>query len=152
MAFATLEDLEGSFDLVVFQEPYAQFASLLKSAASGDGEGGPRPLLVSGTLETGDPPKILVRDVVLLERAEERLASALRVRIRAEEATVDRLTALRQLLEARPGECGVTLHVVIPEESETVVQIAAVRGVRPDPALRRDVDALFGRSVTEVAL
>jgi DNA polymerase-3 subunit alpha len=152
MAFATLEDLEGSFDLVVFQEPYAQFASLLKSAASAEGDDGPRPLLVSGTLESGDPPKILVRDVVLLERAEEKLASALRVRIRAEEATADRLTALRQLLEARPGECGVTLHVVIPEESETVVAIAAVRGVRPDPALRRDVDALFGRSVTEVAL
>jgi len=24
--------------------------------------------------------------------------------------------------------------------------------VRPDPALRRDVDALFGRNVTELAL
>jgi DNA polymerase-3 subunit alpha len=152
MAFATLEDLEGSFDLVVFQEPYARVASLLKSAANTDGEGGPRPLLVTGTLESGDPPKILVRDAVLLERAEEKLASSLRVRIRAEEATADRLTALRQLLEARPGECGVTLHVVIPEESETVVAIAAVRGVRPDPSLRRDVDLLFGRSVTEVAL
>ncbi len=152
MAFASLEDLEGSFDLVVFQEPYARVAALLKSAANADGEGGPRPLLVTGTLESGDPPKILVRDVVLLERAEEKLASSLRVRIRAEEATADRLTALRQLLEARPGECGVTLHVVIPEESETVVAIAAVRGVRPDPALRRDVDALFGRSVTEVSL
>jgi DNA polymerase-3 subunit alpha len=152
MAFATLEDLEGRFDLVIFQEPYARCASLLKSAAGTEGDGGPRPLLVTGTLESGDPPKVLVRDVVELERAEEKLASALRVRIRAEEATADRLTALRRLLEARPGECGVTLHVVIPEESETVVSIAAVRGVRPDPTLRRDVDALFGRSVTELSL
>jgi DNA polymerase-3 subunit alpha len=152
MAFAKLEDMEGSFDLVLFQEPYAKCGSLLKASTNGEGEEGPRPLLVTGTLESGDPPKILVRDVVELERAEEKLASALRVRIRAEEATADRLTALRRLLEARPGECGVTLHVVIPEESETVVAISAIRGVRPDPALRRDVDALFGRNVTELAL
>ena len=121
-------------------------------SASGDGESGPKPVLVSGTLETGDPPKILVRDVIELERAEEKLANRLRVRIRAEEATADRLTALRGLLQARPGECGVTLHVVIPDESETVLQISAVRGVRPDPALRRDVDELFGRAVTELTL
>ena len=152
MAFAKLEDLEGSFDLVLFQEPYARCASVLKSAAEGDAAQGPRPLLVTGTLESGDPPKILVRDVVELERAEEKLASALRVRIRAEEATADRLTALRRLLESRPGECGVTLHVVIPEESETVVAVSSVRGVRPDPTLRRDVDALFGRNVTELSL
>ncbi|HEX5066559.1 MAG TPA: DNA polymerase III subunit alpha [Myxococcota bacterium] len=152
MAFAKLEDMEGSFDLVLFQEPYAKCGSLLKASTNGEGEEGPRPLLVTGTLESGDPPKILVRDVVELERAEEKLASALRVRIRAEEATADRLTALRRLLESRPGECGVTLHVVIPEESETVMAISAVRGVRPDPALRRDVDALFGRNVTELAL
>ena len=152
MAFAKLEDLEGSFDLVLFQEPYARCASVLKGAAEGDAAQGPRPLLVTGTLESGDPPKILVRDVLELERAEEKLASALRVRIRAEEATADRLTALRRLLESRPGECGVTLHVVIPEESETVVAVSSVRGVRPDPTLRRDVDALFGRNVTELSL
>jgi DNA polymerase-3 subunit alpha len=152
MAFATLEDLEGSFDLVLFQEPYARCGGLLKSATSSDQEGGPRPLLVTGTLEKGDPPKILVRDVLELERAEEKLASSLRVTIRAEEATADRLTALKQLLAARPGECGVTLHVVIPDESETVVQVSAVRGVRPDPALRDTVDKLFGRNVTELTL
>jgi DNA polymerase-3 subunit alpha len=152
MAFARLEDLDGSFDLVVFQEPYARCASLLKSATGADSAEGPRPLLVVGTLESGDPPKVLVRDVLPLERAEEKLASSLRVRIRAEEATADRLTALKQLLSARPGECGVTLHVVIPEESETVVAVSAVRGVRPDPGLRREVDDLFGRNVTELLL
>jgi DNA polymerase-3 subunit alpha len=151
MAFATLEDLTGRFDLVVFSEPYAQYGSLLKAAVQAE-DGGPRPLLVSGTLEGGDPPKLLVRDVLELERAEEKLASHLRVRIGAGEATADRLTALRELLLARPGDCAVTLHVVIPDESETVIAVSGVRGVRPDAALRRDVDALFGRGVTELAL
>jgi DNA polymerase-3 subunit alpha len=152
MAFATLEDLEGTFDLVVFAEPYAQHGSLLKAAAASEGERGPLPLLVGGDLEAGDPPKILVRDVLELERAEEKLSTQLIVRIRAEEATEDRLTALLQLLENHPGECAVTLHLVIPDESETRVAISAVRGVRPVAALRRDVDDLFGRAVTELAV
>jgi len=152
MAFATLEDLEGAFDLVIFAEPYAQYGSLIKQAREAEGESGPRPLLVSGTLEGGDPPKILVRDVLELDRAEEKLAQQLCIRIRSEEATPDRLTAMRQLLQARPGDCAVTLHVVIPDESETVIAVSAVRGVRPDDTLRRDLDALFGRVVSELAL
>ncbi len=151
MAFVTLEDLEGTFDLVVFSEPYAQYGSLFKAAME-EGEEGPRPLLVTGKLEGGDPPKVLVREALELSRAEEKLSSQLRVRIRSEEATSDRLTALRDLFHARPGECAVTLHVVIPDQSETVIAVSSIRGVRPDATLRQDVDALFGRSVTELAL
>ncbi|MEM7411032.1 MAG: DNA polymerase III subunit alpha [Myxococcota bacterium] len=150
MAFATLEDLEGAFDLVVFAEPYAQYGSLLKQAQQADGEEGPIPLLVSGKLEAGDPPKILVREVFELERAEERLARELAVRIGAEEATPDRLVALRERLERSPGDCAVRVHLVIPDESETILHVSSLRGVRPDGELRRDVDALFGRVVTEV--
>jgi len=87
-----------------------------------------------------------------IDRAEEKLAQQLCIRIRSEEATPDRLTAMRQLLQARPGDCAVTLHVVIPDESETVIAVSAVRGVRPDETLRRDLDALFGRVVSELAL
>ena len=150
MAFGTLEDLEGSFDLVIFSEPYAQYTGLLRSALAEDPESGPPPLLVAGTLEPGDSPKILVREVIALDRAEERLSSQLRVRLVADEVTRDRLTALRGVLERQPGDCGVALHVVIPGQSETVLRLAAPGGVRPDAALCRDVDALFGRGVTEI--
>ncbi|TMA31544.1 MAG: DNA polymerase III subunit alpha [Deltaproteobacteria bacterium] len=148
--FGTLEDLDGRFDLVVFAEPYAQYGGLLKQAHQADGGNGPTPVLVAGTLESGDPPKILVREVYELERAEERLARELLVRIGAEEATADRLTALRARLAKSPGECAVRVHLVIPDQSETVLAISSLRGVRPDETLKRDVDALFGRAVTEV--
>ncbi|MDH3519047.1 MAG: DNA polymerase III subunit alpha [Myxococcales bacterium] len=152
MAFATLEDLDGRFELVIFPDPYAQYGSLLKSVIAAEGGNGPRPVLVSGKLEANDPPKILVHDVLELDRAEEKLAKQLQVRIRAEEATQDRLLALRRLFEQRPGDCAVRLHLVIPDESETILSISAVRGVRPDATLRRDVDDLFGRAVTELAI
>jgi DNA polymerase-3 subunit alpha len=150
MAFGTLEDLEGRFDLVVFAEPYAQYGGLLKQAHQADGGNGPTPVLVAGTLEGGDPPKILVREVYELECAEEKLARELLVRIGADEATADRLTALRARLARSPGECAVRVHLVIPDQSETVLAISSLRGVRPDATLKRDLDELFGRAVTEV--
>jgi DNA polymerase-3 subunit alpha len=151
MAFGTLEDLEGAFDLVIFSEPYARHATLLKTASAAEAGSGPVPLLVSGTLETGDTPKILVRDVIPLERAEEKLAAQLRLRVLASEATHDRLLALKSLLGRHPGDCAVALHVVIPDESETVLALSGLRGVRPDEAFLREVDGLFGRRVAELS-
>jgi len=150
MAFGKLEDLEGTFDLVIFSEPYQQHAKLLKSALADAAGSGPAPLVIAGNLEPGDTPKILVREVIALDRAEERLSSQLCVRLVADEATPDRMTALRSVLERQPGDCGVALHVVIPGESETVLRLSNPAGVRPDATLCRDVDALFGRGVTEI--
>jgi DNA polymerase-3 subunit alpha len=149
MSFGTLEDLEGSFDLVVFAEPYAQYGSLLKAALAGEGSEGPVPLLVTGNLEGGDPPKILVREVLPLERADERLASRLVLRVAAEEASRDRLQALRAVLEKHTGECRVALHLVIPDESEAVIDLPQL-GVRPASGLFQDLVGLFGRDVTEL--
>ncbi|MEE9607395.1 MAG: DNA polymerase III subunit alpha, partial [Myxococcota bacterium] len=149
MAFGTLEDLEGSFDLVIFTEPFAQYGSLLKQAMSQEAGTGPLPLLVSGTLEQGETARILVREVVDLARADERLSSQLLLRIPAAEASPDRLSALKSLLGNHPGECEVALHLVIPGESETVIALPAFR-VRPGAPLREDLLGLFGRDVTEL--
>ncbi len=149
MGFGQLEDLEGSFELVIFSEPFEMHVELLRDAKSGVGEEGPIPLVVHGTLEEGDPPKILVRDVTRLDRAEEQLSSSLRVRVQSPDVTRDRLTALRRLLGAHGGDAGVYLHITIPGESETVLGVGGIRGVSPSEELCRDVDRLFGRPVSE---
>jgi DNA polymerase-3 subunit alpha len=149
MAFGTLEDLEGAFDLVIFAEPFAQYGSLMKQAASDDEGEGPTPLLITGTLEAGDPPKVLVREILELSRADERLAARLELKLSADEASRDRLAALRDLLMKHPGECQVALHLVIPGESETVIGLPKY-GVRPGTDLLEDLVGLFGREVAEL--
>ena len=154
MGFGTLEDLEGSFELVIFSEPFNLHVETLREAKEG-GEGadsGPVPLLVFGTLEEGDPPKVLVRDIMRLEEAEERLTAHLRIRVGDPDVTRDRMLALRNLLESRPGDCGVFVHVTILGESETVLSMNGLRGVDATEDLQRAVDSLFGRPVTERAL
>ncbi len=154
MGFGTLEDLEGSFELVIFSEPFATHRELLKrSIDSGtDAEMAAVPVIVSGTLESVDPAKLLVRDVFELTSAEERLASRIHIRVRAEDASRDRLLALREVLSGHKGDCTVWLHVMIPGESETVMALPDARGVEPSDALVKGIDSLFGRPVTDVGL
>ena len=153
MGFATLEDLEGSFDLVIFSDPYSLYLDVLRMAEDGAEPGqGPVPLLVGGTLEEGDPPKILVREVMRLDEGDQRLTTYLRLRVLANEAGCDRMEALRKVLLAHPGDCEVMVHITIPGESETIVSVDGLRGVEASDDLQRDVDALFGRSVAERSL
>jgi len=152
MGFGQLEDLEGGFELVIFSDTYEQHVALLRAAkdeTAADGERGPIPLIVQGTLEELDPPKILVRDVTRLEDAEQKLSTSLRVRVQAPDVTRDRLLALKRLLSGHGGDCGVYLHITIPGESETILGVGGIRGVSPTVELCREVDRLFGRPVTE---
>ena len=151
MAFGTLEDLEGSFDLVIFSEPFLSFGSLLKRAATPDPEQGPLALLVTGTLEAGESPKVLVNHVLELANAEEQLSTQLTLTLLADEATQDRLLAVKSILASHPGACAVALRVVIPGTSETLVALPN-SPVRLDSSLREGLNGLFGRNVTELTV
>ena len=146
------QPLEGSFELVIFSEPYEGHVDLLRDAITGPEGEGPTPLLISGNLEAGDPPKVLVREIMRLDEGEQRLTTYLRVRVTEPEVNRDRMAALRNVLATHPGECPVFVHITIPGESETILSVGELRGVDPSEELQRDVDALFGRRVAERTL
>jgi DNA polymerase-3 subunit alpha len=149
MAFGTLEDLEGSFDLVIFNDPYERLRELLKKARDDEH---PEPLLIAGTLEAGDTPKILVRDGMQLVHAREHLASKLELQVVAGELSRDRLQALRRVLEAHRGDCAVLVELMIPGESQTVLALSDKLGVEASDSLVEEVNALFARPVARIAL
>ena len=150
MGFGTLEDLEGSFDLVIFSEPFTQHVGLLQEAQQA--EDGPVPLLVTGSLESGETPKILVRDVMRLTDAEEVLAAKLRIALLEADVTRDRMLALKKVLGSHGGESEVVVHLTIPGESTTAISLGETRGVKANDALCREIDSLFGRPVSEACL
>ncbi|MFP6624390.1 MAG: DNA polymerase III subunit alpha, partial [Myxococcota bacterium] len=152
MAYGILEDLEGTFEVLIFSSVFERHGALLTRAMAGDDGAGPLPLLMTGNLEAGDPPKILVRELMPLADAEQNLTIALRVRLREEELSEDRLVAMRGILESHRGDCPVFVHITIPGESETVLAVGRIRGVDPSDGLRRQLDSLFGRVVSERGL
>ena len=138
MAFATLEDLEGSFELVIFAEhvraaPRAGAEDALAAgrqarrcrwSCRGDARGRRPAEHPRARCSRSPRPRSSSRGA----RADPRARGGGDARSPARAAP---------LLEPTRGDCGVVLHLVIPGESETVLALAA-RGVDATPALLRD--------------
>lgn len=153
MAFATIEDLEGAIELVIFSDSWGLLSSLFRRASGQNLNDGVLPLLVTGKLDLHDPesPKILVSEAIELGLAESRLSKSLHIRVSAEDLTQTKMLALHNLLRATKGDCGVTLHIVIPSETETILALPPALRVQPSENLLHEVDSLFGKSVTELS-
>ncbi len=152
MAFATLEDLEGVYELVIFAEPYTRLRPLLREAQTSEPGASPAPVVALGDLEPGDPPKILVRDAFSLETAEAKLAARLRLELLEVEATDDRLKAVASVLRDHPGDCAIELLLRVPGESETTIALPESSAVDASEGCLRALNSLFGRPVAELDL
>jgi DNA polymerase-3 subunit alpha len=157
IAFATLEDLTGARDLVIYDDAYTKFEALLK---------GDEPVLVKGMVrmaekfgppgsegaqqqEAAEPqPEIKVDDVQRL--ADVRAAKATRVELKlsAEQATSENFAALKALLGKYPGGCSAALSIVVPGTAET--RIALKTRVAPSDDLLAAIDRLFAGKVAQV--
>jgi DNA polymerase-3 subunit alpha len=136
MASFLLEDLEGEVDTLVFPETYKKVAARLADD---------QVVLVKGRVEVLDEGKarLLASEVLPLEQA--KLVDAKRVTIRVPAAGWDRARGerLREILDAHRGECPVTLELIRPG-GYTVALAAGSFRVRPDPALKGEIESLLG--------
>ena len=136
MAFAQLEDLSGSVELIAFPEAYAKNEMQLKTD---------QPVLVGGTLKKEDDTvKIMIDRVGLIE---EMLKKSKQMTFRIEPSMAERLDALAQLLNRFPGKTGIELEVEIPEIKKTVtLNVTEPGGVDPSQEFFEGLHQLFGRT------
>jgi DNA polymerase-3 subunit alpha len=137
MASFFLEDLEGSVETLVFPEAYKKAAGRLADD---------QVVLVKARAEIQDDgrAKLLASEVLPLDQA--RLAEARYVTIRVPVAAWDRGKGerLRDILAAHRGDCPVTLELVRPGSWAAALVPGARYRVRPNPAMREEVEALLG--------
>jgi len=135
-----LEDLQGFIEVIVWADQYKQASQWLKSD---------QPLIITGKLESrADKPKILADRVILLQDAPTVLCSRLHLRINTTGLTRDRLIELKDVLRKFPGQCPVSIHMIVPGRSETVVSLPDRFKVQPGEELTKAVESLFGKSAT----
>lgn len=143
MAFAVLEDLEGSFELVIFADVYEAHSALIARVKNAEAD---LVLLVRGEWEESEsnkPCKILVREI------EELLDTVpVHIHLRVSEWNRERGQGVLRLLEAHPGRQPVFVHLEIPGESETVLELPRERRVNAGAVLHSELAKLFGRGVT----
>jgi len=141
-AQATLEDMSGSVDMIVFPEAYRRLQEKVKLEV---------PVLVKAgvRVEEGANPKITAADITPLEDAKVPVPRSLRIRIPVEGATETTVDALHSLFTERKGEARV-LFDVERQGDFMVVMEAEGYNVHPDRNFIARVEELCGRGSVRV--
>jgi DNA polymerase-3 subunit alpha len=146
MAFASLEDLTGQIELIIFPEAYVKGEIALK---------GDQPLLVGGQLKKeNDSLKILVDRVAPLEDV---LAKSKAITFKIDSTMTDKLPELQNLMARFPGSTGVELQMEIDVElSEkqgsnlikkmVTMEVEEPKGIQVTNAFFEDLHGLFGQT------
>jgi DNA polymerase III subunit alpha len=141
-AQASLEDLSGSIEMLVFPEAYRKLQEKVKIEV---------PVLVRGgvRIEEGANPKLTVNDISSLEEAKVPLPRSLRIRILLEKASQSTIDELHLLFSQRKGEARV-LFDLERESDFMVVMEAEGYNVLPDRMFVSRVEELCGRGAVRV--
>jgi DNA polymerase III subunit alpha len=141
-AQASLEDMAGTVDMLVFPEAYRKLQEKVKLEV---------PVLIRGgvRIEEGANPKLTVNDIVPLEGVQVPLPRSLRIRIPLETVSESTVDALHNLCSERKGEAKV-LFDVERQGDFMVVMEAEGYNVQPDRNFIARVEQLCGRGAVRI--
>jgi DNA polymerase-3 subunit alpha len=141
-AQATLEDMSGSIDMIVFPEAYKRLGDKVKLEV---------PVLVKAgvRIEEGANPKITAAEIMPLEEAKVPLPRAIRIRVPLETAGAATVDDLHRLFRERSGEARVLFDVERAGDFMVVME-AEGYNVLPDRNFIARVEELCGRGSVRV--
>ncbi|HTC57457.1 MAG TPA: DNA polymerase III subunit alpha, partial [Candidatus Sulfotelmatobacter sp.] len=141
-AQATLEDMSGSIDMIVFPEAYKRLGDKVKLEV---------PVLVKAgvRIEEGANPKITAAEIMPLEDAKVPLPRAIRIRVPLETAGAGTVDDLHRLFKERRGEARVLFDVERAGDFMVVME-AEGYNVLPDRNFITRVEELCGRGSVRV--
>jgi DNA polymerase-3 subunit alpha len=141
-AQGSLEDMEGSVDMLVFPDAFKKLQDKVKLEV---------PVLIRGgvRVEEGSNPKLTVNDIIPLDEAKVPLPRSIRIRLPLETSTDATVDALHCLFNERHGEAKV-LFDIEREGDFMVVMEAEGYNVQADRTFIARVEQLCGRGAVRV--
>jgi DNA polymerase-3 subunit alpha len=135
-SMVTLEDLEGSVQILCMNENYDRYRELLKPN---------RAILVVGEVNTGDErPKIFPQEILPLEDAPKRFTKQVHLRLHTAHLKPEQLEAVRELVAAHVGKCPLLLCFMRPGGEVVFMDTNERFNVAPSLELQQEADARFG--------
>ncbi|MGO9477118.1 MAG: DNA polymerase III subunit alpha, partial [Limisphaerales bacterium] len=135
-SMVTLEDLEGSVQVLCMNENYEKYRGLLTLN---------RAILVVGEVNTGDDrPKIFPQEIIPLEDAPRRFTKQVHLRLHTAHVKPEQLESVRELVAAHPGKCPLLLCFMRPGGEVVFVDTNEHFSVMPSLKLQQEADARFG--------
>ncbi|MCB0326150.1 MAG: DNA polymerase III subunit alpha, partial [Bdellovibrionales bacterium] len=137
MAFASLEDLHGSVELVVFPKVYQEFSQWLKSDEA---------LFIKGKVDQGeDQAKIIVDAATRLKHAAKLFQGNVHVYFDLNQTQKDSFDRLKNSLKKYEGDCPMLLHCQVPGQTETVISLPPEYRVIPSDELFQEITQILGQ-------
>ncbi len=135
-SMVTLEDLEGSVQILCMNENYDKFRSLLEVNKA---------ILVVGEVNTGeDRPKIFPQEIMPLEDAPKKYTKQVHLRLHTAHLKPEDLENVRELVAANPGKCPLFLCFMRPAGETVFVETNERFAITPSLSLQQAADKLFG--------
>jgi len=141
-AQASLEDMTGKIDMIVFPEAYKRLQDKVKLEV---------PVLVRAgvRIEEGSHPKLTAAEIIPLDEVRVPLPKALRIRISLDSASAATVDALHDLFRESQGEAKILFDLEKPGDFMVVME-AGGYNVLPDRNFIGRVEALCGRGSVRV--
>jgi len=132
----TLEDLEGSVQILCMNENYDKYRELLKPNAA---------ILVVGEVNNGDDkPKIFPQEMMPLEDAPRKYTRQVHLRLHTAHLQPENLDSVLELALAHPGKCPLFLCLMRPAGEIVFVETHEKFSVAPSLKLQQAADERFG--------
>jgi DNA polymerase-3 subunit alpha len=135
-SMVTLEDLEGSVQILCMNENYDKFRTLLEANKA---------ILVIGEVNTGDDrPKIFPQEIMPLEDAPKKFTKQVHLRLHTAHLKAEDMESVREIVAANPGKCPLLLCFMQPGGETIFVDTNERFAVTPSLKLQHEADTRFG--------
>jgi DNA polymerase-3 subunit alpha len=136
MGIITLEDLQGSVEVILWPEIYTHAQQLLQEEV---------PLLVKGKVDSeGNLPKVIATEVFPLAQANQHFQGKVMIYFRTLGLERETLVAVRDILASHKGNNDTRLHFIFPDGKDRVVTVADELRIQPSDEVIDQIEALLG--------
>jgi DNA polymerase-3 subunit alpha len=139
MAVFTLEDAQGTVEIVVFPEAFQRASALIEVGTM---------VLVRGKLEKDDESaRLIASEIASIDSVAERLAKEVSIRVKMP-ADRDIFERLGQVFSRHRGDRRVSFEIEVPSGSTPLrvrADVSAQIRVKPSPALIQELEQIVGQ-------
>jgi DNA polymerase-3 subunit alpha len=139
MCNVTLEDLQGSVNIIFWADAYKKSYSVLHSD---------EPVVIQGIVDVGDESlKIIAQEAIPLSKALENPYKQVRFMVNADKVSSETIISLNETIKKYHGNCDGYLHI-INGKSETIIYLGDEMRVDINEKLKKEADSILGEGAT----
>ncbi len=136
MGIVTLEDQQGSVEVILWPEIYAASETLLLED---------QPLLVKGTVDSdGNLPKVIGSEVFPLAEAKRHWKGKVHIHLRTPGLERETLVAVKDILAAHRGSNETFLHFLFPDSREKILRVDDHLRIQPSDEVIEEIETVLG--------